>query len=74
MAYTSFFAMALQHVPTVVPHEQGALWWGNLMHILQPRMFFPDKPMIEDSELTIKYTGEMVAGLEQGDLDQHGLP
>ena len=29
VAYTSFFAKALQHVPAVVPHEQGALWWGE---------------------------------------------
>jgi hypothetical protein len=66
VAYTSFFAKALQHVPAVVPHENGALCWGNLMHILQPRMFFPNKPVIEDSELTMKYTGEIVAGREQG--------
>jgi hypothetical protein len=66
VAYTTYFAQALQHVPEVVPHEHGALWWGNLLHILQPRMFFPNKPVLEDSELTMKYTGEIVAGLEQG--------
>ena len=43
------------------------------MHILQPRMFFPNKPVVEDSELTMKYTGEIVAGAEQGTSRQRGL-
>jgi len=66
MSYVKYFALCLAHVPEVVPHEHGALWGGAITHVLMPRMFFPDKPAIDDSAQTSYYTGLDVAGAEEG--------
>ncbi|MFN2508810.1 MAG: hypothetical protein ABR589_08565, partial [Chthoniobacterales bacterium] len=42
------------------------LWAGAIEHVLKPRLFFPDKAAIDDSERTSQYTGMEVAGAEQG--------
>ena len=60
-------ALAVQRVPSVVPHEDGAILWRAVWHILTPRLFFPDKPEVEsDSEMVRKYAGVPVAGPETG--------
>jgi hypothetical protein len=66
VSYVSYFAMSLVHVPAVIPHENGALWGGAIMHVLTPRMFFPNKPIIDDSVRTRIYTGLEMAGYEEG--------
>lgn len=66
VSYVNYFALTLQHVPGSVPHEAGALWLGAVKHVLMPRFFFPDKPVINDSERTAYYSGAPVAGAEQG--------
>ena len=66
IAYVDFFARVLQMVPQYVPHENGSLWRNAVMHVLTPRLLFPDKPDLEsDSEITRRYTGVMVAGAEK---------
>jgi hypothetical protein len=62
----NFFALALENVPNRVPYENGGLWTGSIMHILTPRLLFPDKPALDDSERTRLYTGVQVAGVESG--------
>ncbi|MBI3316628.1 MAG: hypothetical protein HYZ85_01310 [Candidatus Omnitrophica bacterium] len=67
IAYVDMFANVLNYVPDVMPHENGALWKKSIMHILAPRIFFPNKPVLEsDSELTMKYTGLQMASGQQG--------
>ena len=66
MSYVSYFAMTLTHVPDVVPCEHGELWWGAVKHVFTPRLFFPDKPALDDSARAAYYTGLEVAGAEQG--------
>lgn len=58
--------LALQRVPSVVPHAHGELLRTALLHTVQPRIFFPDKPeLTSDSELVRRYSGVYVAGREQ---------
>ena len=58
-------ALAVQRVPSVLPHEHGALLGNAVWHLVTPRVFFPDKPEVEsDSEMVRKYTGVHVAGPE----------
>lgn len=58
IAYVTFFALAMDYVPSVVPHEKGAVWGNSIRHVLVPRLFHPDKPeLASDSELTMQYTG-----------------
>lgn len=67
LAYVDMFGYAIEHVPSVVPHEDGLLWWTAVKHILTPRILFPSKPEIaHDSEITNRYTGLLVAGVNQG--------
>jgi hypothetical protein len=66
VGYVNFFAAVIKRVPRVLPHEGGALWWDSVTRPLMPRMFFPDKTSIEDSQRTRYYTGLKVAGKEHG--------
>jgi hypothetical protein len=54
------------NVPDSVPYERGSLWFGALKHIVTPRLFFPGKEAIRDSDRTMLYTGIRVATEEQG--------
>ncbi len=66
LSYVDFFGHCIRSVPSAMPYEKGALWLGAVQHVLMPRLFFPDKPVISDSLRTQKYTGLYVAGEEQG--------
>jgi len=60
-------ALAVSRVPSVVPHENGAILWQALVHIVTPRVLFPDKAVLEsDSEMVMRYSGIWAAGPEQG--------
>lgn len=63
ISYISYFSLALRHVPDRVPHQDGKIWSDAVMHIFMPRAFFPNKPVIDDSEHTTKYTGRVFSGL-----------
>ncbi len=66
VSYVEFFALALNQVPTYLPHENGNLLKGAFEHIFKPRIFFPNKKVINDSELTSKYTGVTFASADAG--------
>jgi hypothetical protein len=58
-------ALALERVPKVLPHTNGAIVGAALTHIVTPRVFFPDKPELpSDSESVRKYSNVRVAGRE----------
>ncbi len=66
ISYTEYFAMSVEQVPTNLPYEKGALLMGGFEHVFKPRIFFPNKKSIDDSEITSKYTGRQFSGAEQG--------
>ena len=66
IGYVNFFAAVIKRVPRVLPHEGGALWLDSATRPFMPRMFFPEKTSIEDSQRTQYYTGLKVAGRQQG--------
>jgi len=58
LRYVDFFAHTIAHVPAAVPHENGALLGTAVMHVLTPRVLFPDKAaLVGDTDMTKKYTG-----------------
>jgi hypothetical protein len=65
ISYVEYFGYALDYVPRVRPHEEGALLKGAVAHVLTPRFLFPDKPAIFDTEETARYTGLDVIGQGQ---------
>jgi hypothetical protein len=66
ISYVEYFALALKQVPTFLAHENGQLLQNALEHVLKPRILFPDKKVIYDSDLTSKYTGMSFAGRDEG--------
>jgi len=66
ISYVEYFALALKQVPTFLPHENGQLLQNALEHVLKPRILFPDKQVIYDSDITSKYTGVSFAGRDEG--------
>ncbi len=59
ISYIDYFSACINYVPEVVPHEDGQVWRNAVLHIFTPRLFFPDKPMVDDAAHLNKYTGLM---------------
>jgi hypothetical protein len=66
LMYHVFFGAAVQTVPAVLPHAYGAIWGEAISRPLMPRLLFPDKRAINDSELTNQYTRLGVATADRG--------
>ena len=64
--YIYHLAKTMDRVPDILPYEFGGLWWDNISFVLEPRLFFPDKPRYEATQKTTKYTGISYAGYKQG--------
>jgi hypothetical protein len=59
-------ALAVARVPKLIPHTNGAILYAGLVHIVTPRVLFPNKPDLpSDSEKVRQYAGVWVAGVEQ---------
>lgn len=56
VSYIEFFSITLDIVPGRIPHENGAIFSNAVSFYLKPRIFFPNKGVIDDSEHTNKYT------------------
>lgn len=61
LGYIDFFSLVLENVPDNIQHENGAVWKQAIQHVFMPRMFFPNKGVVDDSEHTRKYANVMVA-------------
>ncbi|MDB5248355.1 MAG: hypothetical protein JWQ40_2749 [Segetibacter sp.] len=66
LSYIEFFSEATDNVPSVIPFEKGALWKQNILHVLVPRILYPKKKAIYDSEMVNKYATRKVAGADVG--------
>ncbi len=66
VSYVQYFALTMVNVPSSIPYENGKLWIGAVKHVVTPRILFPGKADLDDSERTSLYTGMAVAGVEQG--------
>ena len=42
--YVDFLAATMRNVPAHMPYENGALIGAAVMHVIEPRLLFPDKP------------------------------
>jgi hypothetical protein len=64
--YILHLAKTMDRVPDLLPHEYGQVWLDNITFVLEPRLFFPDKPIYEATVKTKKYTGIRYAGFKDG--------
>ncbi|MEO8961722.1 MAG: hypothetical protein ABI325_07570, partial [Ginsengibacter sp.] len=57
MQYTWHLAKSMDHVPAVVPYQEGENWLESISFSLTPRFFNPNKPKYDASSKATKYTG-----------------
>jgi hypothetical protein len=63
-AYVDMFAFSIDYVPGTLPHTHGELLSDAIAHVFLPRMFFPNKAIIDDTAFTKKYTGLAMHSVE----------
>lgn len=63
ISYIDLFSACIDYVPQYVAHQDGKVWGEALLHVVTPRILFPDKPVLDDSSHTNQYTGLNVAGV-----------
>ena len=57
-SYVDYLAATMAHVPSEVPFENGSRIGKTVVHLLTPRILFPEKAATEfDSDVTAYYTG-----------------
>lgn len=64
--YFQFFGVVLERVPDIVPYSNGRIWREAVLRPITPRLLFPGKSNIDDSELTNRYTGLGFATASRG--------
>ena len=64
--FLEYFSATVNYIPDRQPYMDGENWENAIKHILMPRLFFPNKKAIDDSEQTMKLTGVVLAGAKQG--------
>ncbi|WP_338243127.1 hypothetical protein [Aurantiacibacter hainanensis] len=63
--YHKFFGVVASRVPSIMPHTGGDIWGEAIIRPFMPRVLFPNKRAIDDSDLTNQYAVS-VATAEQG--------
>ncbi|MBL8330561.1 MAG: hypothetical protein JNJ71_17115 [Rubrivivax sp.] len=66
LAYVEFFGAAIDYVPRNIDHTRGEIWWDAVKRPFMPRVLFPSKSEIHDSERTAIFTGIEVSGADRG--------
>lgn len=66
LMYHTFFGAVADRVPAVQPHTYGEIWGEAISRPFMPRLLFPNKRAIDDSDLTNQFTGLGVAGVDRG--------
>jgi hypothetical protein len=66
ISYVDFFAQVVEFVPKMKPHENGAIWGDALLRPFMPRLLFPQKSVIDDSDRTNEFTAVQVANADAG--------
>lgn len=66
LEYAEYFGNVTTKVPEFIPYAMGERWFDAVSRPLMPRLFFPGKAIIDESELSRVYTGRAMAGMEEG--------
>lgn len=56
ISYIEFFSIVLRNVPEYMSYQDGKIVKESTFFYFKPRIFFPNKPIIDDSDHTNKYT------------------
>ncbi|HEY4786115.1 MAG TPA: hypothetical protein VIH57_08695 [Bacteroidales bacterium] len=64
IGYIGYFSQTLAYVPYNVDFQYGKIYLNAVKFFLMPRLIFPNKPSIDDSEHVREFTGLFVSGRE----------
>lgn len=64
LSFVEYLGAVVTHVPAIVPHSNGEIWFDAFVRPLTPRFLFPEKSIINDSERTMMYAGKSTANTE----------
>ncbi|QDO93700.1 hypothetical protein FNB79_06820 [Formosa sediminum] len=70
ISYIEFFSITLDNVPEKIPYQEGEIFTNAVTFYFKPRIFFPNKGIIDDSEHTNKFT---MLGLVGGGKASHSI-
>lgn len=65
-SYINYFSAAMDYVPHHKPFQNGKLTTESVFRAFMPRIFFPNKEIVDDSKRTVEYTGVIVKGGDTG--------
>jgi hypothetical protein len=58
LAYIELLAATISNVPEFIPFQEGTQISTTILHVLEPRLLFPDKPNPpSDTEIATRYSG-----------------
>lgn len=66
VAYVDVLAVVINYVPDQEPFAKGKVLGESVARVFMPRILFPSKTVIDESNFTNKYTGLGVAGMGEG--------
>lgn len=66
LQYTRMIQYTMDYIPLIRDHSEGKIWMDAVLHIFTPRILFPNKPVLDDSEIAREYTGLDWQGREKG--------
>ena len=66
LSYVDFFGAVVNFVPRSIAHTNGDIWLDAIYRPFMPRVFFPEKTVIDDSARTNQFTGLEVSGADSG--------
>jgi hypothetical protein len=58
IGYTDFYAKTIARLDQGLVPENLNLWWAGVLHVIKPRVLFPDKQELDDTAITSLLTGE----------------
>lgn len=65
--FLEYFSATVNNIPRYTEYTGGKYWTGALEHVFMPRILFPNKESIDDSEQTRELTGiDEISGAESG--------
>lgn len=66
LQYLYHLSLAMDRVPSRIPHQNGGVWGENISYVLTPRILNPNKKIYTASIKASQYTGKQFAGLKDG--------
>jgi hypothetical protein len=65
-SYIDFFSATIDHIPDILPFQNGRILYESFYHVLTPRLLFEGKKELDDSKQLNELTGLYMADAQKG--------